>query len=241
MCVVCTVFKESQYKQFVRPWSRILKRWGAKAFHATDFYNGADEFKRKTPQRQKWFSDDSKVIPNIVGENVHRVLIVAFRPKEFEETASQEWKTEFGCDTHAMAVQLCLIFNGWWLQEKVPTQYFAYFREIGDETDAMVDDAVRRLRKSSEYAPLIRVKSYTTVEKGQARGLEASDFVAWHWNKHAVERLDQGLEPRKDFLAFCKLTEDCGKVESAFITGKKLTKFFEVLARAKRDKLRETT
>jgi hypothetical protein len=29
MCVVCTVFKEGRYKQFARPWDRMIKRWGA--------------------------------------------------------------------------------------------------------------------------------------------------------------------------------------------------------------------
>jgi hypothetical protein len=128
--------------------------------------------------------------------------------------------------------------NGWWLRDKGSTEYFAYVREKGDEGEGKVDEAVDRLWHDPEYGPLVRIKSYKKVEKNVARGTEASDFVAWHWNKHAVERLGKGLEPRKDFVAFAKLTEFKGKVQSAFITGDKLDIFFDTLERAVRDKLK---
>lgn len=238
MCVACTIFKENGYKQFTRPWNRMVNRWGALAFHATDFYPGGGEFKRDTPQRKRWFEEDSRAIPNIIGENVEHVMCVAFKPEEFAAKASPEWKERFGTDTYAMAAQLCLVFNGFWLSKKKPSEYFAYVRERGDEGEGSVDEVVRRLRNNPEYSSLIRVKSYTTVDKGEARGTEASDFVAWHWNKHAVERLGKGLEPRKDFIAFARLTELEGKVQTAFITGRKLEIFFDTLERAVRDKLK---
>ena len=237
-CVVCTVFKETPYKQFTRPWNRMLKRWDAKAFHATDFYPGGGDFKRDTPEKKRWFDEDSKTIPVLVGKHVCQVVAVAFRPQEFIDKASAAWKERFGTDTHTMAVQLCLVMNGWWIRDKRSSEYFAYFREQGDDGEGMVDKAVDTLAHDAEYGPLVRVKSYSKVEKGQTRGTEASDFVAWHWNKHAVERLGKGLEPRKDFVAFAKLTELQGKVQSAFITGKKLERYFDVLERAVRDKRR---
>jgi hypothetical protein len=65
------------------------------------------------------------------------------------------------------------------------------------------------------------------VGKGTERGLEASDFVAWHWNKHYMEKLKLGDDtPRKDFAAFIKLSEN--KVSNAFVTGERLTEFFRV-------------
>src|SRR5207245_8551408 len=186
----------------------MCRKCVAHAIHATDFNSGCEEFKRKDiPKREAWFQEDCRTIPNLVGENIERVLAVAFRPDEFAARASQDWKDRFGTDTHAMAVQLCLVMNGWWLRGKSSTEYFAYFQESGDESAGRIAEAVRRLRDDPHYAPLIRIKSFTSVEKGVARGTEASDFVAWHWNKHAVERLGKGLEPRKDFVAFAKLTE----------------------------------
>jgi len=239
-CVACTVFKENSYKQFVRPWNRMLRRWGASAFHATDFYPGGGEFERKTAERKRWFDRDSREIPKIIGENVHRILAVAFRPEEYAAMASQEWKDRFGTDTHAIAVQLCLVFNGLWLQEKRSTEYFAYVREAGDEGEGAVDEAVRKLGTNPEYARVIRVTSYKTVDKGNARGTEASDFVAWHWNKYAVETFPAGRPPRKDFIALAQLTEARGKVQSAFITGDKLRIFFDTLEREVRHKLRSS-
>jgi hypothetical protein len=238
MCVACTVFKPAKYKQFVRPWERMLDRWNAEAFHATDFYPGGGEFQRDTPEKQKWFAEDCKAIPSLVGENVTRVMAVAFRPREFARKAPLEWKERFGVDTHAMGAQLCLVMNGWWLRDKHPTEYFTYTREAGDEGEAAVDVSVNRLWHDPEYGPLVRIKSYSKVDKGMARGTEAADFVAWHWNKHAVERLDKGIEPRKDFAAFARLTESQGKVQTAFVTGPKLDIFLETMQRAVRDKFK---
>lgn len=238
MCAACTIFKRTPYKQFLRPWNRMLRRWRAGCFHATDFYPGGGEFERDTDERKRWYDEDSKAIPAMIGENVTRVLVVAFRPREFAERASALWKERFGTDVYGLAVQMLLVFNGFWLREKCPSESFAYFRERGDDEDGAVDDAVRSLRNSSEYGPLVKVISYSTVEKGEARGTEASDFVAWQWNKHAVERLGRGLDPRKDFEKFARLTEHCGKVSSAFVTGEKLDTFFGVIEREVRAKLK---
>jgi hypothetical protein len=68
------------------------------------------------------------------------------------------------------------------------------------------------------------------MRRGRSRGVEASDFVAWHRNKHHIEKLTLGDEvPRKDFAAFMKLSEK--KASSAFVTGEKLTEFFRVCDR----------
>src|SRR6516162_2789226 len=77
MCVAAVIFKPNAYKQFVRPWERILRRWDASAFHATDFYPGGGEFKRKgNPEREAWFQEDSRAIPKIVGEHASLVVTV---------------------------------------------------------------------------------------------------------------------------------------------------------------------
>jgi hypothetical protein len=239
-CVVSTVFKITPYKQFVRPWERMLKRWGASAFHAADFYGGGGEFKRKSRERQKWFEDDAREIPSLIGETITRILAVAFRPDEFTARASAEWKENFGTNTHAIAARLCLVINGWWLRETIPSESFAYIQEAGDPDEGKVKEAVGRLQNDRGYADLIRVNTFTTEKKGLARGLEASDFVAWHWNKHYMDKIRKGESaPRKDFATFINLTEKQGKVQTAFITDRKLDTFFEVLERARNDKLRE--
>src|SRR6266581_879568 len=237
LCVVATVFKPTPYKQFVRPWERLLKRWDASAFHATDFYNGAGEFKRNTTAREGWFKEDCREIPNIIGQTVERVLAVGFRPDEFIARAPREWKDNFGTDTHAIAAQLCLVLNGRWLENKRSTESFAYVQET-DPHDGKVEEAVRRLRHKPEYAKIVRIVSFATVEKGAARGLEASDFVGWHWNKHYMDKVRKGESlPRKDFAAFINLTEKRDKVQTAFVTGDNLSLFFDTLERTISEKL----
>ena len=227
VCVAATVFKPTPYKQFVRPWNRMLKAWGAKAFHATDFYPGGGEFKRKTPERQRLYEEDSKRIPVMIGEHVHRVDIMSFRPEEFAAEASQKWKDRFGTKVHSLSVQLCMVSLGLWRQKNCPSEEFAYIQESGDPEEGDIAEAVRLMRRDEQYGRVIKVSSFTTVDKGKARGLESADFVAWHWNKQYMDKFRHGDDTqRKDLAAFMRLSHK--KVASAFVTGKKLREFFSV-------------
>lgn len=229
--VACVIFKPPAYKQFIRPWNRILKRWKADAFHATDFYPGAQQFKRDTEARKQMFEDDSKQIPKLIGEFASRVNIVSFRPEEFLQVASPQWKDKFGTSVHSHAVQLCLIDNGWWRKGCCPHKRFAYFMESGDEDNGEVSRTVERMRAdfTTNTADVIGISSFSVVDKGVARGLEAADFVAWHWNKYYMDKVRSGKEdePRKDFAAFVHAAKD--KVGYIFATGENLKYFFSLV------------
>lgn len=227
-CVVATVFKPVAYKQFVRPWNRMLKKWGANAFHATDFYPGGGEFQRRTEERKKWHDADSRAIPSMIGKKLTRVTAMSFLTEEFKRVASPKWKEKFGTDTYGIAVQLCMISLGYWLKDISSTERFAYVQESGDEGQGAINDVVEKFRNDPEMGPHVRIASFATVAKGVARGLEASDFVAWHWNKHYMDRIRKGeMAPRKDFAAFMKIAED--RVSTAFVSGEKLKYFFSVV------------
>ncbi len=99
MCVAAVIFRPIPYKRFVRPWSRMLKGWGAPAFHATDFYNGAEDFKRDTPERKALFDADSRRIPGMIGPHITRALAIAFRPLEAEPLLS-DLREKFGRSLH---------------------------------------------------------------------------------------------------------------------------------------------
>jgi len=116
---------------------------------------------------------------------------------------------------------------GWWRADHCPSENFAYFHESGDHEEGRVSAAVDMMRADKEYAAILRARSFAMVDKGVARGLEAADFVAWHWNKHYIDKLKAGDDtPRKDFADFMSMAEN--KVSSAFVTGDKLTEFFRV-------------
>jgi len=231
MCVAAVLFKPTRYKQFVRPWNRMLKAWGASAFHATDFYNGAKEFKRDTPKRQALFEEDSRRIPKMVGQHVERILLVSFKPDEFNQAASPQWKAKFGTSVHSHAIQLCLIANGWWRHQKCPSESFAYFMESGDEDEGEVAKTVERMKHDTETGTgaVIRVSSFTLTDKGGARGLEAADFMAWHWNKYYIDKMRVGNEmnPRKDFAAAVTASKE--RVDYIFATGAYLKYFFSLV------------
>ena len=150
LSVAAVVFKPTPYKQFLRPWNRMLKAWGASAFHATDFYPGAQEFSRDTPELQRLFDEDCRRIPVMIGDRVKRILIVSFRPEEFNQVAPPGWKEQFGTSIHSQAVQLCLIANGYWRRENCRSESFAYFMESGDEDQGEIVKTVERMRHDKE-------------------------------------------------------------------------------------------
>jgi hypothetical protein len=241
MCVACVIFKPARYKQFIRPWNRMLKAWGASAFHATDFYIGAGEFTRGTPARQQLFEEDSKRIPGMIARAVQRVSTVSFRPEEFKQVVSAGWKARFGTSIHSYAVQLSLFANGYWREDRCRLESFAYFMETGDTDQDEVLKTVDRMRSDKKFGipPIIKVSAFTPLDKGMARGLEAADFVAWHWDKHYMDKMRAGKtkEPRKDFAAFADIAGD--KFDYFFLTGDDLQLFLsrmpsEVLDRGRK-------
>jgi hypothetical protein len=231
MCVASVIFKPTKYKQFLRPWNRMLKGWNAKAFHATDFYSGYQEFKRDTPHRQDLYDEDSRRIPEMIGQSSTSIVLVSFRPQEFLSKAPPKWKEQFGTSVNSHAVQLCLIANGWWRYENYRNENFAYFMESGDKDQGEILQNVERMRHDKETSPIIRVASFTTVDKGLARGMEAADFSAWQWNKYYMDklRLGKGGNPRKDFWALLMAAKKKGSVKSILVTGENLKYFFSLV------------
>lgn len=228
MTVSATAFRPVDYKRFVRPWNRMLAGWGASAFHATDFYPGAAEFVRETADRRARFQRDCKAIPRMVADNVVRISTVAFLPNEVKRKAPAGWSEHFGDSLHSLAVQFAMISLGWWAKENKYFGGFAYFMESGDDDCAHVTETVREIRRDPQMSRHAQIRSFATIDKGTARGLEAADFVAWHWNKYFADKVLKGTpgNMRKDFAAFADIAED--KAQVAFLTGAKLDWFFEL-------------
>jgi hypothetical protein len=231
MCVACAIFKPVAYGQFVRDWNRILKAWGAKQFHAKEFFPGTGEFERDTPERRQLFEDHSRRIPQIISQSIARIVVISFRPQEFLAMASPQWKKQIGTSLHSQAIQACLLINGDWLKtDKIDDESFAYFMESGDEDEAEVLRAVQGMRAHESTSRHIRVSSFTSVDKGQARELEVADYVAWQWNKYYIESdswTDRSRWPRKDFLSLIDGAAR-NKCKLLFLSGDDLKYFFDL-------------
>jgi len=206
----------------------MLNMWEASSFHATDFYNGAGEFRRDTPKREQMFQQHSREIPWIIGKSAAYVLLVAFNPQEFDKLATPQWKKKFGESVHSHAVQLSLIATGWWRQAKYPSQSLAVVMEAGDEDGGTISQTVERMRADEATAKVIRVSSFTTAAKGVARGTEAADFAARHWNKYYLDKflIGKKMDPRKDLKAF---VDAMGTVDFIDATGDMLRYFFSLV------------
>jgi len=232
VAVAAVVFRPVAYKQFVRPWNRLLRGWTASAFHSTDFYPGAQEFKRGTQAKKDRFDRDSKIVPRLIRENTKYILVVAARPQEFLKEAPDSWKNTFGTNIHAIGIQTLLITMGWWAEDNCYNEKFAYFRESGDKDDGEVARSVEAMRTGHpDTARLIRISSFAHVQKGIERGTEAADCVAWHWNKWYMDKARRGKEqePRKDFAELVGSQKD--KFGYIFLTGDRLKFFFTLKPR----------
>lgn len=104
--------------------------------------------------------------------------------------------------------------------------------ETGDSDEGEVLKTVDGMRQDKETgtATVIKVGSFTPVRKGMERGLEAADLVAWHWNKHYMDRMRIGkeLNPRKDFAALVAAASS-EKVDYIFASGADLKYFFSLV------------
>ncbi len=233
MCVGAALFKPTPYKQFTRSWERMLREWDASSFHATDFYNGGGEFQRSRPDgsaipgRQRQFEHDSRFIPMVIGEHVHRLFVVSLKVDEYEDVAPMAWRNRFG-GVHQVAIQAVIDAIGHWADKARFSGEIAYVYETGDEEESQVSSALGKRHKSPKHRKHCRMASKPIgVEKGKARGLEVSDFIAWHWNKFYADTLaDRSRHPRKDFSALMQTMRlNRKKIETYLMTGDALEKF----------------
>lgn len=225
--VAATVFHPSDYLHFTHPWNEMLSRWGAPAFHATDFYAGYQHFTRDTPERKEWFDADCRAIPKIIGSHIAHGLVVSFIPSEVRRDAPPEWLSNVTESDHTIAVRLLLVLMGYWAKDVGHAGGLLYFMERGDDDEAEVIAAAREMETSPVSGQHVQVADFLAIKKGSSRGLEAADFLAWHWNKHWADRMRSGLPLRKDFQAFV----DYGgvdRVATAHITGDKLKMLFSL-------------
>jgi hypothetical protein len=225
--VAAAIFKPVPYKRFVRPWNRMLAGWNASAFHATDFYPGGDEFRRNTPELCERFERDKRLIPQLVGQHAARLMAIGFRPDEYLAVATPQFKAAYGLSLHSMATQLILILLGWWAKDINYRAGFACFMESGDPDEIEVVETVHNMKRDAVTGPHIQVKSFTTIDKGSARGLEAADCLAWHWNKYYMDKFRVGKEDemRRDFAALMNIAEK--KIYVSLIVGDKLKDLLE--------------
>lgn len=232
--VAFVAFRRTEYLRFCRQWKRLLRPWSARAFHATDFYVGAGAFIRESPEQARRFEEDSRSIPATIGQHATYVLVVSFRPDEVRRVAPRDWQLRFGTSWHALSIQLGLIAMGWWARERGYCAGFEYFMESGDEDEPRVLADVGRMRvEHAETSRHVQVKCFTPIAKGSAPGLEAADFVAWHWNKHYIDRIRTSRPPRRDFAAFLSVVQE--KIDIVFLEGRILRLFLSLTGDAAAD------
>jgi hypothetical protein len=231
--VAAALFKPSRYKQFGRRWERFLKRWGADAFHATDFYNGAGEyfgFRGSDGQIDSGLKAkhdaDARAIPGIISAHSRQLIVVSFKEQEFSQVAPKNWQDIFG-SLNSVAAQMIAGTIGHWANRSGYHGEIAYVIEYGDDGLEM-EHGLRKLYDAPAQRAHTRMSGYPVVaSKGRARGLEVSDFIAWHWNKFYVEQM-AAVGPkrrgvRRDFAAFTQMPET--HLDVHLVTGQVLEKF----------------
>ena len=222
LCVGATVFEPARYREFTKEWNEFLEGWHAPAFHATDFYNGADVFRRDNAQAKARFLLDVIDVPRMIGKHISRGFAMAVLVDEFSAELRKLNDTTRVDTPHSFAVGAVLVWMSEWAEQRNYTDGFSYIMEAGDTDEAAIADIVRQMRADPKIAANIKVNSFAVVKKGAARGIEASDFVAWQWNKYYADRRSQNesAAPRQDFQAFVDWTDE--RFEYVFLTGERV-------------------
>lgn len=186
MCVACCIFKRSGYGDFVRKWRKLHRPLKVSAFHATDFYTRGGDY--RGVDQAKW-REVGRCMPHVINGQVLQVLAISFREDEFWRIAGDEWRSAYGDSLYSAAVQLCVGATGYWCDRRQFTGRVRYFLESGEEDQAAADAALRSIARNPRLGPHARYLSHAFINKGDAPGLEAADYFAWHWNKYHADTL----------------------------------------------------
>jgi hypothetical protein len=206
MCAVATFFIPPKYKTFCRRWNRMLGTIALPNgdrppyFHAKDFYPGGGIF---SGTERSQLDKAARVIPSIIDAGVKQVLGISFREEEYDRRVPRDLK-ESTANIYTAALEILFAHVGQWADSIGYNGPIAYVFEAGDEGQAFIDDMLSELTngKRQNIARDIRYHSHMFVKKGEGRGVEASDCVAWHWNKYFAETVYvQKREMRADFEA----------------------------------------
>lgn len=204
--VAAAAFWSFHYDQFLHVWTPFLQRWGASAFHATDFYAGYAEFRRDTDVAKALFDEDCRRLPDLVAPYVTQLFVASLHRDEYERVAPENWRQQYG-DANGLAAQMITHSIGHWAQRTGFTGDIQYFYEDGDgEDEAAFAKGLRSVFKNAETRAHARMPATPMpIPKGRARGLEVADYLSWHWNKFDAESRSHAVrKPRKDTDALIK-------------------------------------
>jgi hypothetical protein len=123
-------------------------------------------------------------------------VTATLKEDEFNAVAPAAWRDVFG-SLHGVAAQMCAGAIGHWANERGYHGPIAYVFESGDEDEGDVDNRFQSLSLNPIQSKHIRYHSHSFVKKGGARGLEAADYFAWHWNKFDAETMTPFSEKQK--------------------------------------------
>jgi hypothetical protein len=233
--LAAALFWPFHYERFVHDWERFLEGWGAKAFHAKEFYPGAGPFwwKRQDGtvevERRERHRHDSKRIPDMIAPHVRQLFVVSFREDEYEAVAPLAWRRRYG-GVHRVAAQMMAQSVGFWARRVRHEGEISYICESGDGVDRQVHNGLRAVYRQPRARQHARMASSPVeVKKGDARGLEVADFVAWHWNKYVAETVfaTSARRPvRKDIERLLELLHLKGEqIDIRFFTRDRLQAF----------------
>ena len=196
MGVAACLFEPTAYERFSQEWGLMVRKWGAPAFHATDFYGGYRKFTRDTAERQRWFEEDKTLIGRLFDRDLLQVIVASFKEQEFLRLISKQWRAG-GVFCHA--IWACAHLIGQWCDQHGYLGEIEYFLERGSGDEREGPLAFYLIQENPVAKRDTRLSSYSIIEKGRAIGMEAADCFAWHCTKDLAE-IAEGCSPTPDHL-----------------------------------------
>lgn len=117
-----------------------------------------------------------------------------------------------------------------WADERLLDVPVYYCFEQGDESQGFVGQALKSFSHNKEWVQAFRYGGHSFLGKGDHRGIEAADLLAWHMHQQHRRMADGSNRrpPRKDFSKLLKTTphfwchyqrDDIERHFNAFSTG----------------------
>lgn len=207
VCVAGYLFSKEMALKFAELWEQNVKPLlpkNVEVFHAVDCYALSKK------DRDTIF--DAMI--EITKDTIDRGIVVGVARSEYENAIKrhQKIKRMIGTKYTLCALRCAEYLSDWLLEDKIEGDITYYF-EDGNKHRGELENFL----KTISYSPLMkqkyRLKKYGFYAKNEALQLQASDLLAWEWQRSYATAFQPGCERREWRITLPRLVKKPHKAE----------------------------
>lgn len=170
--------RESTWLAIAGQWRSALRKYGASAFHSTDFSNSRKEFAGWDEAKRRNFI--GALLNIITNESI--TLIVSSVPNQTFDTVVQEFP-DLTMTPYHYCCEMCMHKIGFKLQTKKRVEPVAVTFEAGQKANSPVFGYFFARMNDAGWQKLYRIKSVDFLSKKEAIPLQVADLIAYEYYK----------------------------------------------------------